>query len=87
MQSEDVVRVLAALAQDNRHAAFRQLVQAGEDGVPAGVKAKPCARPSEFFFDTPTSENGWHGNLAISTSNCGISEESSPYGRVSPTNT
>jgi DNA-binding transcriptional ArsR family regulator len=45
MQSENVVRALAALAQDHRLAAFRQLVQAGKEGVPAGVLAERLGVP------------------------------------------
>jgi DNA-binding transcriptional ArsR family regulator len=40
MDSAQVIRALGALAQDHRLAAFRLLVQAGEDGLPAGVIAE-----------------------------------------------
>lgn len=40
MDPAAVVRALSALAQDHRLAAFRLLVQAGEDGLPAGVIAE-----------------------------------------------
>ena len=36
MEKSDAVAALAALAQENRLDVFRLLVQAGEDGVPAG---------------------------------------------------
>jgi ArsR family transcriptional regulator len=39
MENTDVVRALAALAQDNRLDVFRLLVQAGPDGMPAGAVA------------------------------------------------
>ena len=35
-----VIRALGALAQEHRLAAFRLLVQAGEDGMPAGAIAE-----------------------------------------------
>ena len=37
MEATDVIRALGALAQEHRLAAFRLLVQAGEEGLPAGV--------------------------------------------------
>lgn len=37
MESSAIVRALGALAQEHRLAAFRLLVQAGEEGLPAGV--------------------------------------------------
>jgi DNA-binding transcriptional ArsR family regulator len=40
MDSATVVRALGALAQEHRLAAFRMLVQAGEDGMPAGAIAE-----------------------------------------------
>lgn len=40
MDPAAVVRALSALAQEHRLAAFRLLVQAGEDGLPAGVIAE-----------------------------------------------
>jgi DNA-binding transcriptional ArsR family regulator len=52
MQSESVIRALAALAQDHRLAAFRLLVQAGEDGVAAGVLAEK--------LDVPPSSMSFH---------------------------
>src|SRR5450755_635755 len=39
MENTEVVRALAALAQDNRLDVFRLLVQAGPDGMPAGAVA------------------------------------------------
>jgi ArsR family transcriptional regulator len=36
MKKQDAVAVLAALAQENRLAVFRLLVEAGPDGMPAG---------------------------------------------------
>lgn len=40
MEAADVIRSLGALAQEHRLAAFRLLVQAGEEGLPAGVIAE-----------------------------------------------
>ncbi|HWU01261.1 MAG TPA: helix-turn-helix transcriptional regulator [Novosphingobium sp.] len=40
MDSAAIVRALGALAQEHRLAAFRLLVQAGEDGLPAGAIAE-----------------------------------------------
>src|SRR5246127_761600 len=39
MKKTDVVAALAALAQDNRLAVFRLLVEAGPEGMPAGAVA------------------------------------------------
>jgi DNA-binding transcriptional ArsR family regulator len=39
------VRALSALAQDSRLAAFRLLVRAGEEGLPAGEIARALAIP------------------------------------------
>src|ERR1700692_3533000 len=40
MEQIDAVAALAALAQDNRLAVFRALVQAGPEGLPAGQIAR-----------------------------------------------
>lgn len=40
MDAAAVIQALGALAQEHRLAAFRLLVQAGEDGLPAGVIAE-----------------------------------------------
>lgn len=45
MQTIDVIRALAALAQEHRLAAFRLLVQAGMDGMAAGVLAEKIGVP------------------------------------------
>lgn len=45
MQSEMAVRALSALAQDNRLAAFRLLVQAGAGGMAAGLLAEHLGVP------------------------------------------
>ncbi len=45
MQSDHVIRALSALAQEHRLAAFRLLVQAGEEGVAAGVLAEQLGVP------------------------------------------
>lgn len=37
MDAQAVVKALGALAQEHRLAAFRLLVQAGEEGMPAGA--------------------------------------------------
>ena len=54
MEKSDVVAALAALAQDNRLDAYRLLVQAGPDGMPAGqVAAALDLAPNtlSFHFD------------------------------------
>lgn len=45
MQPDRIIRALAALAQEHRLAAFRLLVQAGEQGIPAGVLAEKLGVP------------------------------------------
>lgn len=45
MQPDRVIRSLAALAQDHRLAAFRLLVQAGAEGIPAGMLADRLGVP------------------------------------------
>ncbi|MEQ8411990.1 MAG: metalloregulator ArsR/SmtB family transcription factor [Erythrobacter sp.] len=45
MQSQQVISSLAALAQEHRLAAFRLLVQAGAQGIPAGVLAEKLGVP------------------------------------------
>lgn len=40
MDASTVIRALGALAQEHRLAAFRLLVQAGSDGLPAGAIAE-----------------------------------------------
>lgn len=40
MDATAVIRALGALAQEHRLAAFRLLVQAGQDGLPAGAIAE-----------------------------------------------
>ncbi|MCF8707480.1 ArsR/SmtB family transcription factor [Rhizorhapis sp. SPR117] len=52
MQADRVIRALSALAQEHRLAAFRLLVQAGEDGVAAGVLAER--------LDVPPSSMSFH---------------------------
>lgn len=54
MKQPDAVAALAALAQENRLAVFRLLIQAGPDGLPAGevadrLKLSPSALT--FHFD------------------------------------
>lgn len=46
MEAKNAVQALGALAQENRLAAFRALVQAGQDGVPAGELAKSLGLPN-----------------------------------------
>ena len=46
MEAKDIVRALAALAQETRLAAFRALVQAGETGVSAGALAAQLGVPN-----------------------------------------
>ena len=52
MQPDRVIRALSALAQEHRLAAFRLLVQAGEQGVAAGVLAEK--------LDVPPSSMSFH---------------------------
>ena len=52
MQSEYAVRSLSALAQEHRLAAFRLLVQAGDDGLAAGTLAER--------LDVPASSLSFH---------------------------
>jgi DNA-binding transcriptional ArsR family regulator len=54
MEKTDAISALAALAQDNRLDAFRLLVQAGPDGMPAGQVAARLKLPPNtlsFHFD------------------------------------
>ncbi len=46
MQPTRVIQALSALAQEHRLAAFRALVQAGADGLPAGRLAEELAVPN-----------------------------------------
>lgn len=51
MQADAAIRALGALAQDHRLAAFRLLVQAGPDGLAAGVLAEALrVPPSSMSF-------------------------------------
>jgi DNA-binding transcriptional ArsR family regulator len=52
MQADRVIRALSALAQEHRLAAFRLLVQAGKQGVAAGVIAEK--------LDVPQSSMSFH---------------------------
>jgi ArsR family transcriptional regulator, arsenate/arsenite/antimonite-responsive transcriptional repressor len=54
MEKTDAVAALAALAQDNRLAVFRLLVEAGPDGMPAGEIASAlrlAPNTLTFHFD------------------------------------
>jgi ArsR family transcriptional regulator, arsenate/arsenite/antimonite-responsive transcriptional repressor len=54
MERSDAVAALAALAQDNRLEAYRLLVQAGPDGMPAGAIAEAlqlAPNTLTFHFD------------------------------------
>ena len=54
METNDAVSALAALAQDNRLEIYRLLVQAGPQGLPAGVVASKLAvapNTLTFHFD------------------------------------
>ncbi|WP_310530563.1 metalloregulator ArsR/SmtB family transcription factor [Novosphingobium sp.] len=46
MQPDTVIRALGALAQEHRLAAFRLLVVAGPDGMPAGAIAEELGLPA-----------------------------------------
>jgi DNA-binding transcriptional ArsR family regulator len=46
VNSDDAVNALGALAQENRLAVFRLLVQAGENGMPAGAIAEALGLPN-----------------------------------------
>lgn len=46
MHAEQAVRALGALAQEHRLAAFRLLVQAGDDGLAAGMLAERLRVPA-----------------------------------------
>ena len=51
MEKIDAVAALAALAQDNRLDAYRLLVQAGPDGLPAGeIAEKLGVQPNTLTF-------------------------------------
>lgn len=52
MDSDRAIRALSALAQEHRLAAFRQLVEAGEQGIAAGVLAER--------LDVPASSMSFH---------------------------
>lgn len=45
MQAEQTIRVLGALAQEHRLAVFRLLVQAGPEGLAAGMLAQRLSLP------------------------------------------
>lgn len=45
MEAAPIIRALGALAQEHRLAAFRLLVQAGPDGLPAGALAETIGVP------------------------------------------
>ena len=45
VQGERIIRALSALAQEHRLAAFRLLVQAGAQGIPAGALAEALGVP------------------------------------------
>jgi DNA-binding transcriptional ArsR family regulator len=54
MEKSQAVTALAALAQDNRLDVFRLLVQAGQEGLPAGQVAAKLGLPPNtltFHFD------------------------------------
>jgi DNA-binding transcriptional ArsR family regulator len=46
LQAGHVIRALGALAQEHRLAAYRLLVQAGAQGIPAGVLAESLGVPA-----------------------------------------
>lgn len=46
MDAESAISALGALAQEHRLAAFKLLVQAGENGMPAGAIAEALAIPA-----------------------------------------
>lgn len=46
MEKESAIAAFAALAHDGRLAAFRELVRAGDDGLPPGQLARLLAMPA-----------------------------------------
>lgn len=46
MEAEAIIRALGALAQEHRLSAYRLLVQAGPDGIPAGALAEAVGAPA-----------------------------------------
>ncbi|MBB3860805.1 DNA-binding transcriptional ArsR family regulator [Novosphingobium hassiacum] len=46
MEADAIIRALGALAQEHRLSAYRLLVQAGTDGMPAGVLAEAVGAPA-----------------------------------------
>jgi ArsR family transcriptional regulator, arsenate/arsenite/antimonite-responsive transcriptional repressor len=46
MESKEAIKALGALAQDGRLTAFRLLVRAGREGVPAGDLARALGAPA-----------------------------------------
>lgn len=46
MDADNVIRALGALAQEHRLAAYRLLVQAGPDGMPAGALSEALGVPA-----------------------------------------
>ena len=55
MKSDNAVRALAALAQENRLKLFRLLVQAGDKGLAAGAIADVLAFPTVRCLSTSRS--------------------------------
>jgi len=60
MESKDVVTALSALAQETRLAAFRELVEAGPAGLPAGQLAEKLdvASPTLSFHLAALTQAG-----------------------------
>lgn len=59
MNNPDAISALAALAQENRLAAFRLLVAAGPEGMPSGdIAASLSVPPTRMSFHLTSLERG-----------------------------
>jgi hypothetical protein len=52
------LQMLDVFEKEGRRPVMRIMLSISKNRFPCFSSAKPCARPSEFFFDTPASENG-----------------------------
>ena len=67
MKAASVIAALGALAQEHRLATFRQLVQAGDEGMAAGAIADALGIPNSSlsFHLTSTSVELRHAGPAV----------------------